>query len=484
MFLKKNWRLIIILIVASVVLGLITFVNHYYFRTYALDLGAYTNAAYKYAHLDLASNDVFISEYQPMLGGHFDLYLIFFSPLIYFFGSYTLLIVQWCFILIGGLGVYKLFQNWYSNKTLSLCSIAYFFSFYGVFSAVSFDYHSVVVASSLVPWFFLFIRKNQLITASIVFTFCLFAQENVALGMTFISSGLAFLHRKEKKKALVLLILTGWSICYFLIVLKIVIPFFNPTDSYTGFHYSVMGDDITGFLINLFQNPFQAFKILFINHTNDPFFDGIKKETWLMLSISGGFLLFRKPIYLWMLIPILFQKLYHDSPIMWSVNYQYSIEFAPILTIGIFDVIATIKNLKISSLVSNLAVVLAIVCTIHLMDNTIFMYDKDRLRIYDAKHYQREFPIKKAYKLLELIPKNASVSAQSAFVPHLSCRDKIYQFPIIKDAEFIILSPKDNYYPIDSTQFFYIADSLYHSNLWITLIKDENFIVYRRKTIH
>ena len=50
----NSWKyLAIILIVFGTVYVLISFVNHYNFRTYALDLGAYTNALYKYAHFQL-----------------------------------------------------------------------------------------------------------------------------------------------------------------------------------------------------------------------------------------------------------------------------------------------------------------------------------------------------------------------------------------------------------------------------------------------
>ena len=48
---------------------------------------------------------------------------------------------------------------------------------------------------------------------------------------------------------------------------------------------------------------------------------------------------------------------------------------------------------------------------------------------FKEKHYQREFDVKEAYRALKLIPDNASVSAQSALVPHLAFRDTIYQYP-------------------------------------------------------
>jgi uncharacterized membrane protein len=480
-WLKTNWKIATIITVAGVIFGLITFVNHVHFRTYALDLGAYTNAAYKYAHFVLADNDVFMAEHSPMLSGHFDLYLVLFSPLTYLFGSYTLLIVQWAALLIGGIGVYRLFQFWYPNAKISHTAQIYFYSFYGVFSALSFDYHSVVVASSLVPWFFLFLAKDKFRLTILVFVLCLFAQENAALWMIFIASGLAFVHRKDRIKARILLLLTLVAVAYFLLVMKVIIPFFNPTGAYTGFHFSVLGDSISSFIVHFVEHPLRSIKLLFINHTLDPGNDGLKRETWMLLLISGGWLLLRKPIYLWMLIPIFFQKLYHDSAIMWSVNYQYSIEFAPILAIGIFDVLATIKHDNWRKTASILAVLFALTGAIRLMDRTIIMYDKTQLRIYKEAHYNREFPVDEAQRIVNSLPNDAAISAQSAFVPHFSCRNKIYQFPIIKDADYIVLAPRDSYYPIDSASYFTLTDSLQRSPIWKTIKKNEHFILFKRK---
>lgn len=480
-WLKTNWKIASIFTIAAVIFGLITFVNHVHFRTYALDLGAYTNAAYKYAHFILADCNVFMTENVPILSGHVDLYLVLFSPFTYLFGSYTLLIVQWTALLLGGIGVNRLFQFWYPTAKISHAAQIYFYSFYGVFSALSFDYHSVVVASSFVPWFFLFLAKDKFKATILIFVLCLIAQENVALWMIFIASGLAFVHRKDRKKASILVILTLVAVAYFLLVMKVIIPFFNPTGAYTGFHFSVLGESISSFILHFVEHPLRSIKLLFVNHTLDPGNDGLKKETWMLLLISGGWMLLRKPIYLWMLIPIFFQKLYHDSAIMWSVNYQYSIEFAPIFAIGIFDVLATIKLDKWRKTASILAVIFALIGAIRLMDRTIIMYDKTQLRIYKEAHYNREFPVDEAQHIVNSLPSDAAISAQSAFVPHVSCRDKIYQFPIIKDAEYIVLAPRDSYYPIDSANYFTLIDSLQRSPIWKTIKKNEHFILFKRK---
>lgn len=140
---KKNKSLLLILFTFGSLYALISIVNHFLFRTYALDLGLYTNALYKYAHLTMADNLVFKEQYESALGGHFDVFLILFSPLVYLFGTYTLLVVQIVFILLGSVGVYKYFTI-RENSSLRIAQLAsvYFLLFLGF----SLPFHSITTA--------------------------------------------------------------------------------------------------------------------------------------------------------------------------------------------------------------------------------------------------------------------------------------------------------------------------------------------------
>jgi uncharacterized membrane protein len=217
----RKHSLYLILTVAGfgIIYALISLVNHYYFRTFALDLGLYTNALFKYAHLCVADSIMMKENYESLLGGHFDLYLIIFSPLVYVFGTYTLLIIQIAAILGGGIGVYRYFEIDKRNEPVETQNIAslqynpslrpifamiFFFAFYGIFSAVSYDYHSNVVAASLIPWFFCFIKKADYRIAALFCGLVLISQENIALWMVFICLGLIVEYRKDKKAVIYL----------------------------------------------------------------------------------------------------------------------------------------------------------------------------------------------------------------------------------------------------------------------------------------
>jgi hypothetical protein len=50
------------------------------------------------------------------------------------------------------------------------------------------------------------------------------------------------------------------------------------------------------------------------------------------------------------------------------------------------------------------------------------------------------------------IPSGARVSAQGPFVPHLAHRPTIYQFPRVRDTEYILLDPEADSWPMTSAE--------------------------------
>jgi len=459
---KWNKALLTLVTVFTGLYSLISLVNHYNFRTYALDLGLYTNALYKYGNLQLADSLMIKDVYEPMLGGHFDLYLILFSPLVHIFGEHTLLLVQIAAISFGGIGCYYYFRNSNDKTTsnLAIWASAYFCSFFGVFSAFSFDYHSVVVASGFMPWFFLAIKNRNMKIASIWFLVILIAQENVSFIMTFICLSLAALNRKDRRTRLLLLVLATCSVIYFLTVIYAVIPHFSARNEYGGFLYSTLGNSPLEALKNIINHPIESLKKLFVNHTENPDANFVKLEFHLFIIISGAYMLFKKPIYLLMLLPLYFQKLYHDNSLMWSFGGQYVVEFAPVFTLGIFSVLSSVKRLKTQRILLAIVMLGSVFTTVRMMDNTIQFTDKSRIRIYQEKHYKRSYSVKDVHN--ELL------------------REVIYEFPKIADADFIVYSPVENPYPLSAVKFKEVTLNLLNSKEWTVINNNEELILLKR----
>ena len=149
---QKNITLATVFTLAGVVYCLISLVNHYVFKTYTLDLGLYTHAMYDYAHFRFDDCSMFKDVPQNILSDHFDLYLLLLSPLVYVFGTYTLLIVQIVGVLLGGWGIYKLIGLYTDDDWMPILATAVFFFSFGIIQALGYDYHSNVLTAMMLPW--------------------------------------------------------------------------------------------------------------------------------------------------------------------------------------------------------------------------------------------------------------------------------------------------------------------------------------------
>jgi uncharacterized membrane protein len=477
--LKHHSAIVITVATISILYAAIAIVNHYLFRTYALDYGAYTNALYDYVHFQWNDSGVFRDLSENLLADHFDLYLIILSPFSFIFGTYTLLIFQLLSVLLGGVGVYRYFTQ-SGRPSIALFGALHYFLFFGIYGALSCDYHSNVIAVSLIPWFFLIIRKQRVVAASVLLFFILIAKENMGLWLTFICLALAIEYRNTIKMRNYLIIASTISALYFALVISILMPSMANPEIFRKFNYSVLGNSYVEAFLYLLSHPFDTIKVLFVNHTHQPQGDYVKAELFGMLCLSGLPILLRKPHYLLMLIPIFFQKLYHDNYIVWGIAKHYTIEFAPILSIGIFSVIGEFRKLRVVKAGAIMILASTAACTIHSMDSTIMHTPKAQLRVYQKQHFTRDYDVALVHQQLDLIPREAVVSAQSPFLPHLSLRDYVYEFPKIKDAEYIVYSFKEDPYPATEARFDSITTALSQSQDWQLMYEGDIVVLKRR----
>ncbi|MCF8348095.1 MAG: DUF2079 domain-containing protein [Bacteroidales bacterium] len=471
-----------ILVFFFVLYASVSLVNHYNFRTAALDLGLYTNALYDFIHFRWADSQMIKPTAENLFGGHLNLYLILFSPLSLLFGSYTLLVVQLLAILFGGYGVFSYFRLVYPEKlSLAFWAMLAFYLFFGVFSALSFDYHSNVVAAMLLPWFFLYLKRERRLI-SLVFLIAIMAgKENMALWMAFVVLGLVPEFWKNRRMLVLLVGFFVLAVMWFIVSVTVVIPYFSAEGEYTGFLYSALGSNPAEALRNLFLHPCDNLLNLFVNHNQSPHGDFVKTEFYVLLLVSGLPFLFFRPGYLVMLIPVLFQKMYHDNYLMWGVGDHYSIEFVPVMVVGAFSVIASVKRRGIQKLTVVLLMLGIVAGTVRVMDNTVLYTNKNKIRFYKKSHYTRTIDVAMVHQNLKRIPPDAVVSAESKVVPHLALRDKIYQFPIVKEAEFIVYTTIENTYPLDEPLFYKEIDAYRNSGDWEVFFEDKDLVILKRK---
>lgn len=475
----------IIVVVFGIIYALISLYNHYNFRTNALDLGLYNNAFYDFSHLKMNTFKFDLSgKTTSFFGAHLDFIVIILSPLAYLFGSYASLVVQIIAILFGGIGVYKYAKRHIDNLPTNLMILIYFYSLWGIYSALSYDFHTNVIGAMFVPWFIYYYEKGITNLKTWLFFFLiLISKENMALWLIFIILGLSIKNRFEhyKSKPVQAILLQIIPILYFIIGVSILLPLFNKNIGTSQLdRYGILGNNLTEIVSYIFSHPWDAISLLWKNTTTHPDFDGIKQELHLVVLFSGGIFLLFRPIYLIMLIPVYAQKMFSGHYIQWGINAQYSIEFAAILP---FVIINTIKSTNYKLYIISATLFSTILINHNkITDRVSKWYSPVYLDYLSNIHYDQDMDLTSIYDALKVIPENASVSTHNALVPHLAMRDNIYLFPKVEHANYIALfKEKRGYYPISKEEFDKKVEFYSTSKDWQIEKETEDLIIFKRK---
>lgn len=421
---QKNITLATVFTLAGVMYCLISLVNHYLFKTYALDLGLYTHAMYDFLHGRIDDCSMFKDQPQSILGAHFDLYLFFLSPLVFVFGSYTLLVVQIVAVLLGGWGVYKLIGLYTDDDWLPILATAILFFSFGVIHPFAFDYHSNVLTAMMLPWLLYFIKKQQFWQSSLMVVLFVLGKENLSLWLFFIAIALMWDYRKDRKTLWYLLGYALFGLAYFLIINMVVMPKIGG-EGISRYHH--LGNNYAEIALQLITHPGETLRLLFANTSGLERCDGVKEEFFVCALATGLLFTILKPNYFLMLIPLIGQKMLSSYHLFWGVSLQYSVEFMPVLVISSFLVIIKLKNRVLRMVLAVALLVSTILTTFYTIGVPRSYVVLDQTCIYQGRHYeQKKFDATYARQLIKQIPDDASVSAASMFVPHLALREQIY----------------------------------------------------------
>lgn len=483
-------RVVPLIILFGLIFSLISVVNHFFFRTYALDLGIFNQALYAIVHLKKAVFTLGLEGYEISIWGtHFSPILFFYIPFQLIFGSYGLLIVQILVILSGGLGIYRYSYLILNKPSWSMLVMIIFFGIWGIYSALAFDFHNNVVGAMMVPWFFYFLKKEN-IKASILFYFLIIiTQESVALWMIFILAGLIIRDLVQGSHKIIPQIfrlqisLLVFSTAYFLIVTLYIVPHFNQQTDFF-FRYAPLGDSFPGIVASIITDPWPAIRLFFSGSSLPGVPPGIKLEFHLMVLLSGGVLLLYRPHYLIMLIPLYAQKMLSTDPVLWGINMQYSIEFVPVLALCIADSAGSRKLSEKHTLVILIIILILVYAATGrtMIKRNSIWYNKTNTVFWQKPHYEPDLDIRESRDVMRMIPDGVPVSASSPLAPHLYKRDKLYHFPVVKDADYImILKGKGGIYPLDAIRLEKAIDSLKNKSDFSTLKESDQLILFKRE---
>lgn len=468
---KKQIPYLILIFFGFILFGM-GILNHYFFRSFTFDYGNYNFAFWDYSHFRISPMPTYPGNF---LQDHYSFTLMYFVPVYWMLnwltGTYTLILIQYTLILIAAWYTYKLILLKSDNIWMGIGVLIYYFTLLGRYTAVGCDTNIAVISSCFIPIFIYYFQTRKYLISLVIFILSLLSRENLPIWFVFIFVVLIIQHYKDKKAVILSLFGILISVFYFILLFKVLIPSIETDEKqFTLFNYSALGANPGEAILYITKHPIESIKMLFVNHLNNPAYDGIKAEFYWVYLISGGFILFFRPQYLIWFIPIIAQKVLNDSTSRWGISTYYSVEVVTLLPLSVFLVLASIKP----RMIQNSLIIAVCIATI---GTTMYKLNPENCRVpwamtpakekfYDKQFYKPPFNIKKVNKLLNQIPSDAKVSASDHILPHLSQRFSIYLFPTVNDAQYVVFSVFDDYFLMSHNQNEKIRNKYFSDPKW------------------
>ncbi len=462
----------------GLIYSLISLINHYNFRTHALDLGMFNQAIYSYSNFSPAYFTQGLNgESVDYLGDHFSVITIVLSPLRFVFGTFTLLIVQIVAMVIASIFLVKLSRYHLISPKFSFFLVLLFNCIWGTYAAISFDFHTNVIAACLLPALIYYHDKQSVWKFWIVFVAMILCKENISLWLFFIALGLLI---RDKAKSMVgnrrILLTLTISAAYFYSVVFLIMPWLNAQDLSPTFKENfLIGDkSVTETMLHYLRNPSELFNSLFQNTQGNV--SKSKILTWSFLGASGLVFTLLRPYYLLMLIPILAQKFLSLNGHFWDIHGQYSIEFVPLIVLAALDVVVYYKSSKTSFYLMVLFCISSYYCSYR---EVIKRNATNNFLSFD--HYRCDLNRSEIEHMISIIPDNAVVSSSSRLAPHLSFRNKIFCFPVVNEADFVAITLKNlTTYPLTELEYLDRVKNVSESKDYQLLYSGNDCVLFRR----
>lgn len=449
---KKVW----ILIIAFGLLYSLWVVNrHTHFLTDAVDLGIYDQPIWN------------LSQFRPPFssiknmwtwGDHVGWVILLLAPFYWLWSdARMLLLLQVWVVVVAAWPIYKLAKTRLKNEFGALSIAFAFLAFVGLQTALDYDFHLTTLSVAPIAFTLYYMHRQRWTPYWIFFFLGMATKEDVPLIMLMVGLYIIVILRKYKIGLASVLVA---AVYYFVLTTRIIPYFKGGPFNYEQFDPALGIGTTTGELIlTSLTQPWKVLKVL----VTPP----LKIKTMTNLVGSFAFLPLLSPATFALTAPIWAERFLNSLSQRWLIRFQYSASIAPILAVGTVLGIENVLKIKSRFVKSVSQSQVVVFLSVVILAMTIFVTLRTNgpmLRILNPKNYEWQERFDVNYELINQIPPNASVVAQSAFVPHLAHREKIYRFH-----EGVVEKQKPDYIILGIDEH---SDPPYVEEQWQNLIAD------------
>lgn len=417
-------------------------------------------------------------------------------------GPKTLQVVQ---TVIVALGAYPAF--WLARLRLrsewAAVGIAVLYLLYpGLQQATVFDFHAVTLTAAFLMFtlYFMYTRRTVWL---FVFALLAIACKEELSGVIALYGLWSIIFQRRWRTGLALMLI---GVAWFAIITYGIYPAFSPTGKplLIG-RYASLGNGPVEIFKNVVLHPRSFLHNYVLEHDR---FNYLKS-----LFVPTGYLLLLAP-WIWLLaLPTLAVNMLSSNPTMYSGMFQYNAEMVPVLIFATIEAFVLILWLaqritarlsarngvehKLSPasisgagwqsrrwLYSGLLALLTCLVLLSSIRSDYFFHGN--MPFSQSFHWpQTTQHDLLGQRIASMIPSDASVSAQTMLVPHISQRARIYQFPYAKDvADYIFVDVTGDIYPYyDAIDYAYDVKTLWADGKHQVVTAQDGYLLLKRSVL-
>ncbi|MCU0307190.1 MAG: DUF2079 domain-containing protein [Thermoleophilia bacterium] len=412
--------------------------RHHAFWTGRFDLGNMTQAAWTTSRGDLLVNTDVAGRQVSRLASHVDPILGLFAPVFWFTDSpVPLLVIQALAVSLGALPAFWLARRWLEDDRLAVAAAAVWLLYPPLQWTVVTEFHPVAFAAPLIMFAIWAAETRRDVTLAVVVVLALMTKEQVGLSIAVL--GLWVLWRQRRRLVAGLLVLggAGWS----LIAVLVVIPHFNDGRA-SAFvdRYGELGSGPGDILRSIVSDPLAVAGTLTGHH----------RLTYLAALLVPLLLLpLAAPLLAAAALPDLVLNMLADWWPQYSIEFHYAAVISPYLIaaaiLGLANLRAWRRPPWLGRLTARAGPLAALMVAAPLVAGVLggplpwfgpasVFASEHRLDQYVAVPHARALE-----RAVALVPRDAVVSAGNHPGAHLSARRRILTFPVIDDADWVVL---------------------------------------------
>ncbi len=411
--------------------GLAT-LQHRAFWSGRFDLGNLTQAVWSTAHFRVLEITDLQGRQISRLGAHFDPLVAVFAPLWWVWPSPSLLLVgQAAAVAAGAPAVYLLAQKHLESAWSGLGFGLTYLLYPPTQWLVLDDFHPVALATPLLLWGFWFLDTNRLTAFALVAVPAMLSKEQI--GLTVAAMGLWYALRPGRRRAGIAI--AGAGLAVSLLAVLVVVPHFAPGGgSPFSSRYDAVGGSPVGMAKTAVTDPLTVVRAA--TEARDLSYLRDLETPLLGLSLLS-------PATALTALPELGLNLLSSTRTQTSIHYHYSAGAIPGLLIASILGAARLRRRwpQTATWLPRLLVVAVIGAGVLLGPLPLYRHLPFGSKLAAEQHLVGAHA-RAANRVLLAIPDGAAVSATDTLGAHLSGRERIFSFPVMRSADWVAIDTK------------------------------------------